>query len=59
VSGLTANGGGGGLDEALLVTSRASGDADVGLMALWALLNLSGYEPAQVIRPPLFRYKSV
>ncbi|GLI65105.1 hypothetical protein VaNZ11_008513, partial [Volvox africanus] len=35
------------LDEDLLVASRQSGEADVGLMALWALLNLSGYEPAQ------------
>lgn len=28
------------------------GDADVGLMALWALLNMSGYEPAQVRASP-------
>lgn len=28
--------------------TRVSGDAEVGLMALWALLNLSGYPPAQV-----------
>ncbi|KAG2494645.1 hypothetical protein HYH03_007161 [Edaphochlamys debaryana] len=43
-------GGGGGhgeVDEDLLIQSRQSGDADVGLTALWGLLNLSGYAPAQ------------
>lgn len=34
--------------EDVATVSRRSGDADVGLMALWGLLNLSGYEPAQV-----------
>ena len=35
-------------EEDIATVSRRSGDADVGLMALWGLLNLSGYEPAQV-----------
>lgn len=30
------------------VGAVVSGDAEAGLMALWALLNLSGYAPAQV-----------
>ncbi len=35
-------------NEDVATMSRRSGDADVGLMALWGLLNLSSYAPAQV-----------
>lgn len=37
----------GGVTEEVLVRSRQSGSADVGLTALWGVLNLSGHEQAQ------------
>lgn len=44
----------GGVTEEVLVRSRQSGSADVGLTALWGVLNLSAHEQAQtkcVVRP--------